>query len=150
MSNKYFNIHNVYFNDNNYLNTINYGFDRQHNLISSSATTNNFLTFFDNPNKNHFLNYSLSYSFNNNKTPNFFEKNTNYSPVNPLDINQKHFDLLKTLFNPGKLSKSTTFFKLLYFSSPTLEINGDSDKATVNYPVYKLLNQNIGGTRFYK
>jgi hypothetical protein len=150
ISNKYFNIHNIYFNDNNYLNTINYGFDRQHNLISSSATTNNFLTFFDNPNKNHFLNYTLSYSSERNKSPNFFEKNTNYLPISPLDTKLKHFDLLKTIFNPTKLSNSTSFLKLLYFSSPTLEINGDSDKNTVNYPIYKLLNFNIGSTKVYK
>jgi hypothetical protein len=150
ISNKYFNIHNVYFNDNNYLNTINYGFNRQHNLISSSATTNNFSTFFDSSNNECFLDYTLSYSHNKNNSPNFFEDNKNYSPLNPLNSELRHVDSLKTLFNSEKLLSSTAFLKFLYFSSPALEINGDSDKNAISYPVYKLLNLNIGSTRFYK
>jgi hypothetical protein len=119
-------------------------------LISSSATTNNFLTFFDSPNNECFLDYTLSYSHNKNKSPNFFENNKNYSPLNPFDSEIQNLDSLKTLFNSGKLLNSTAFLKFLYFSSPALEINGDSDKNIVNYPVYKLLNLNIGSTRFYK
>ena len=67
-----------------------------------------------------------------------------------MDTKLKYFYSLQTLFNTTKATNLTPFLKLLYFSSATLEINGDSDKNTINYPIYKLLNLNIGTTKLYE
>jgi hypothetical protein len=60
--NKYFKIHELYFTENDFLNTANYGLTRQHNLISPAATTNNFSTFFDTTSSDHLINYTLGYT----------------------------------------------------------------------------------------
>jgi len=59
---KYIKINNLFFNENDLINSNNFGHKRQHTLTSSSATTAVNATFLDLRSLNKFLNYNLQYT----------------------------------------------------------------------------------------
>jgi hypothetical protein len=67
-SDKYVKINNLYFNENNMVNSINFGLKKQHTLTSSSATTAVNSTFLDKKSLNKFLRYNFQYNTSTNGT----------------------------------------------------------------------------------
>jgi hypothetical protein len=67
-SDKYIKINNLYFNENNMVNSTNFSLKKQHTLTSSAATTAINSTFLDKKSLNKFLKYNFQYNLKNNTT----------------------------------------------------------------------------------
>lgn len=146
---KYFKIHNLYFNDNNFLDTANYGIKRQHSLISPSTTTNNFSTFFDFSNKNHFLTYTLGSVTGSTHSAKFDLNTQDFTPNTPFTLTKNAVTFLSLLELGGKSSSKSSLLNLLNFPKIISEINADSDGSVLSSPVLKLTNTNMGKNYVY-
>lgn len=135
--NRYFKINELYFNDNNFIDTGSYGVRRQHSLISPSATTNNYSTFFDTSNKKHFLNYTLSFVDDTKSDPLYTLKTPFQTTKNTLNA----LSLLNPTLNDSSKSSLLNVFN---FPNVVSEINSDSDGSVVSKPTLKLTNVNLG------
>lgn len=139
----------MYFNENNFLNTANYGLTRQHNLISSSATTNNFSTFFDTVSSTHLLQYTLGSSVGGEPGLSSEPGSVNYNPSTPFNINESTLNIVRLLDRSSGLNAKQSLGNLFNYPEVVSELNSDSDKAIVNYPLLKLVNSNIGKEHSY-
>jgi len=140
---KYTGLHKLYPNNNSFINTITYGFNRQHNLISPLATTNTSLTFFDVKNQNRFLAYTLSLPKNLNKTLTFEQNYLDYKETPVWLVKQNYTRLTNFLTTSSHHRLNPTFMKLISFNNSLLKFNDDSDKNIINYPLLKVLNLSL-------
>jgi len=140
---KYVKLNSLYFNDNDYNSSFVYGLKRQHNLMSSSATTNTYSTFLDKNSMTKFLNYNLKTNSNVAETNTFLgnvnvlqKDNDTAATVNSLNVSQ--------ILNQNNQTTTNKTFKLLsLYPNLIKDINDDSDKTTFKYPLRKLFNDNI-------
>jgi len=140
---KYVKLNSLYFNDNDYNSSFVYGLKRQHNLMSSSATTNTYSTFLDKNSMTKFLNYNLKTNSNVAETNTFLgnvnvlqKDNDTAATVNSLNVSQ--------ILNQNNQTTTNKTFKLLsLYPNLIKDINDDSDKTTFKYPLRKLFNNNI-------
>jgi hypothetical protein len=70
---KYIKFNNLFFNENDILNSNNFGLKRQHTLTSAASTTSINSTFLDKKSLNKLLNYNLNYNTQSSKTELFGE-----------------------------------------------------------------------------
>jgi hypothetical protein len=142
-TNKYITINSLYSNENDFNTAFNYGLKRQHNLTSSSATTNTFSTFLDKLSMNKFLSHNLNVSIINHNTTdltsnfNLLSKNVNDS------FNINNINTISLLFQNNNQFNSNHLQTLLLYPNLTQEMNDDSDKKMFNYPLRKLLNNKL-------
>jgi hypothetical protein len=68
LTSKYVKLNNLFFNENDLINSNNFGLKRQHTLTSAAATTAVSSTFLDRNSLNKFLNYNLQYNHENSST----------------------------------------------------------------------------------
>lgn len=141
-------LHSLYFNENNFLDTLSYGLKRQHSLLSSTSTTNSGFTAFDTLGVDHYKSYSLGssstqYQLSGVQPKNFFHKS---QPFLQLKEFSKAYSPLSHFFQPVT---NVTLSKFLTFPHIVSEINNDSDKTPVNFPVFKLLNLNANTEHSY-
>lgn len=146
---KYFKIHELYFNDNNFLDSANYGIKRQHSLISPSSTTNNFSTFFDSNNKDHFLTYTLGSTTGKASSVQFDLNTQDFSPKTPFSLTKNALNSLSLLELGTNGSNNNALLNLLNFPKIVSEVNADSDGSVVSSPVLKLTNTNMGKNYLY-
>jgi len=140
---KYVKLNSLYFNDNDYNSSFVYGLKRQHNLMSSSATTNTYSTFLDKNSMIKFLNYNLKTNSNVAETNTFLgnvnvlqKDNDTAATINSLNVSQ--------ILNQNNQTTTNKTFKLLsLYPNLIKDINDDSDKTTFKYPLRKLFNDNI-------
>jgi len=140
---KYVKLNSLYFNDNDYNSSFVYGLKRQHNLMSSSATTNTYSTFLDKNSMTKFSNYNLKTNSNVAETNTFLgnvnvlqKDNDTAATVNSLNVSQ--------ILNQNNQTTTNKTFKLLsLYPNLIKDINDDSDKTTFKYPLRKLFNDNI-------
>ena len=142
-TNKYVKLNSLYSNENDLSNSFNYGLKRQHNLTSSSATTNTFSTFLDKFSMDKFLSHNLKFNTTSDNTTdsstdfNLFTKNSN-SPSFVTNLNK-----LSLLFQQNSKFNDAYLKTVLLYPNLNQEINDDSDKKSFNYPLRKLLNNKI-------
>jgi len=140
---KYIKLNSLYLTENDFNTSFNYGLKRQHNLTSSSATTNTFSTFLDSNSMNKFLTHNLNYntltSTSNDNTENFnlLNKTNNYTT----DIT--NVMKLDVLFQNSNKYNNATLKTLALYPNLIQEMNDDSDKKSFNYPLRKLLNTKL-------
>ena len=140
---KYVKLNSLYFNDNDYSNSFVYGLKRQHNLMSSTATTNTYSTFLDKNSMTKFLDYNLKTNSDLNSTNSFLsnvnviqKETTNKSNISNLNVSQ--------ILNQNDLNTNNKTFTLLTLYPNLIKgINDDSDKTTFKYPLRKLFNDGI-------
>ena len=140
---KYIKINSLYLNENDFNTSLNYGLKRQHNLTSSSATTNTYSTFLDKNSMEKFLSYNLQ--FNNEKlsTGNF---NTNFNLLTKQTNSQTDIssvNKLNLLFQQNNKYNNFNLKVLALYPNIIQEMNDDSDKKSFNYPLRKLLNSKL-------
>jgi len=70
---KYIKINNLFFNENDLVNSNNFGLKRQHTLTSASSTTSVNSTFLDRKSLDKFINYNLQYNQDQTSTKLFHE-----------------------------------------------------------------------------
>jgi hypothetical protein len=68
LTSKYVKLNNLFFNENDLINSNNFGLKRQHTLTSAAATTAVSSTFLDRKSLNKFLNYNLQYNSTGDST----------------------------------------------------------------------------------
>jgi len=68
LTDKYVKINNLYFNENQLINSNNFGLKRQHTLTSSASTTAINSTFLDQKSLDKFLSHTLQYNQANDST----------------------------------------------------------------------------------
>jgi hypothetical protein len=140
---KYVKLNSLYFNDNDYSNSFVYGLKRQHNLMSSTATTNTYSTFLDKNSMTKFLDYNLKTNSDLNSTNSFLnnvnviqKETTDKSNITNLNVSQ--------ILNQNDLNTNNKTFTLLTLYPNVIKgINDDSDKTTFKYPLRKLFNDGI-------
>lgn len=118
-----------FFNDNSYLDSLNFGLKRQHNFLNNFSLNSNHSTFFSLKSTNKWVNFNFELSPSHFSFSNFFEKNQVQFSINNLLIS-KFFDIY--FYNLNNLQK------LIYFPNINQILNDDSDKKKVYYPIYKL------------
>jgi hypothetical protein len=140
---KYIKLNSLYSNDNDYNSSFVYGLKRQHNLMSSSATTNTYSTFLDKNSMSKFLNYNLKTHTNLLETNNFLN-NLNVVQKNTTNSNQiSSLIALQILNQNNQISNSKTFKLLTTYPNLIKEMNDDSDKTAFKYPLRKLFNDGV-------
>lgn len=136
---KYVRLNSLYFTENDLNNSFNYGLKRQHNLTSSSATTNVQATFLDRQSMTKFLNYNLNYNTSNNATE-YFKSN-----LNAVDKGDNSSAVISTTTNFNNLFEDSNTFNtsnlklLAAYPNIPKEMGDNSDKKDVRYPLQKLL-----------
>jgi hypothetical protein len=118
-------------------------------LISPSSTTNNFSTFFDFSNKEHFLTYTLGSNTINAASAQVDLNTHDFSPKTPFMLTKNVLTSLSLLELGGKDSNKNSLLNLLNFPKIASEINADSDGSVVNSPSLKLTNTNLGKHHTY-
>lgn len=109
-TNKYWQINSLYTNENVFADSLNYGLKRQHNLTSSSATTNTYSTFLDKNSMDKFLNYTLQYNVEKQNTEAFRNDILTLQKKSLLDLNVN--DVNKTsLLSSNKNSSKEQYLK---------------------------------------
>ena len=136
-------------NDNNFLDTANYGIKRQHSLISPSSTTNNFSTFFDSNNKEHFLTYTLGSTTGKTPSVQFDLNMQDFSPKTPFSLTKNALNSLSLLELGTNGSNNNALLNLLNFPKIVSEVNADSDGSVLSSPALKLTNTNMGKNYTY-
>lgn len=144
-TNKYINLNNLYLTENDFATSFNYGLKRQHNLTSSSATTNTYSTFLDQNSMNKFLDYNLNYNRTQQSTTDLTNNFNLVSKNNNSNSTISDTNKINILFESHNLSNNASLNLLSLYPNIVKEINDDSDKKTFNYPLRKLLNSRLYG-----
>lgn len=134
----------LYKSDNSFLASTNYSFLRQHNLLSTKAVGGSVKPSLDNNSFKKFLEFNNLKQFDKVSTRNF-QKNINFLESISLPNPNNSFtpNLLSThnlLLSPQKLFTS--------YANLINNINNDSDKNLHHYPLRKLLNVSLFGSKF--
>jgi hypothetical protein len=137
-------LHELYKTDTSFLASTNYSFSRQHNILNTKALGGALKTGLDNNSFKKFLEFNNLQQLDKVSTSNF-DKSINFLENLPnQDVNNSLVSTLlnntDTLLSPQKLST--------YYLNLSATINNDSDKALYHYPLRKLLNTSLYGTRF--
>jgi hypothetical protein len=143
---KYIKLNSLYSNENDLNTSFNYGLKRQHNLTSSSATTNTYSTFLDKLSMDKFLSHNLQFIPVENKTT---DLSTNFNLLSKNSSNNSlvtNLNKLTLLFQQNNKFNDSHLRTLLLYPNINQEMNDDSDKKTFNYPLRKLLNDKLTGT----
>ena len=142
-TNKYVNLNSLYSNENDLNTSFTYGLKRQHNLTSSSATTNTFSTFLDKASMNKFLSHNLQFTNVDQKTT---DLSTNFNLLSKTSSNNSvvtNLNKLSVLFQQNNKFNDSHLKTLFLYPNINQEMNDDSDKKTFSYPLRKLLNNKI-------
>jgi len=140
---KYVKLNSLYLNENDFSTSYNYGLKRQHNLTSSSATTNTFSTFLDQKSMDKFLTYNLQFNTENNSTN---DLTNNFNLLHKKDISKSSIintNKLNVLFQQNNTFNNSTLKTLSLYPNLNQEMNDDSDKKTFSYPLRKLFNTKL-------
>ena len=131
---RYKNLNNLYVNDNNFLNSVNYGLQRQHNLVSPVATTNQYSSFLDLSSHKKSLVFNLGHS---SIKSDFWN-----SPVKALPQLNKLTHFKMPSYHP-------IFTKTFFYPSFLTKFNNDSDKTLIYQPILKFFSS-YSDKKFYK
>jgi hypothetical protein len=137
-------LHELYKNENSFLTSTNYSFLRQHNLLNTKALGGSVKPGLDRTSFNKFLEFNNLKRFNSGDTTSF-HKNINF--VQNSSLSDASTSLLLNLIKPSStlISPHDLFTK---YSNLTNTLNSDSDKSLHHYPLRKLLNTSLFGTKF--
>ena len=149
LTSKYNSMHNLYFDDNKFLNTVNYGLTRQHNLISPSATTTGFATLLDSHSTDRFMNYTLDYTVSKPTTSTYILEEPSHAPTSAIMSSESVFHVNKILGDESFFRNHPTLLKIVFAPNVLNLTNSDSDKTALNFPVLKLLNTGLNKIHSY-
>ncbi len=139
---KYKTFSNLYINDSLLLDSYLYGLKRQTNFVSSKALLNNQSTFLNLTSVNKFINFNVK---NNLTVGNTSKLSYNNAFFNKTNNNLIKIDELRlnSYFNSKLINN------LISYSNFISNINDDSDKNKIHYPIYKLFNKKLQKNYFY-
>jgi len=140
---KYIKLNSLYSNENDLNTSFNYGLKRQHNLTSSSATTNTFSTFLDKSSMDKFLSYNMQLSTTNAETTDLTENFNLLSKASSTDSTITNVNKLNVLFQQNNKFNSNNLKTLFLYPNLNQEMNDDSDKKAFSYPLRKILNGKV-------
>jgi heme/copper-type cytochrome/quinol oxidase subunit 2 len=140
---KYVKLNSLFVTENDLNNSLSYGLKRHHNLTSTSATSNIQSTFLDRKSMDKFLTYNLQYNVENKSTNVFNQSLNSMTKGDNSDTVISSVNLLNLLLEDANTYNSSTLKLLASYPNLTKEIGDDSDKKVTNYPLRKLLNNNI-------
>ena len=145
-SSKYKTFSNLFTNESIFSDSYLYGLKRQQNFLTSNAILNNQKTFLNlnSVNKLNSFNFknNVNTSFNNNFKNSSFKQYTN-SNLTSFVININNF-FLKYYFN----NNLNIFSNSILYSNFISNINNDSDRYKINYPLYKMFNLKLKNNNF--
>lgn len=142
-TNKYYSLNSTFSNENDYLTTSSFGLRKQHNLSSASSYGNSFSsTVLDSQSFDKFLTTNL------NVNTGLTSESSLLAP-SPLSLSRDN-QVVSTP-NTARLSSllslnsapSSSLTKLVAYPSLLSNINDNSDKAGLSYPVTKLTSPNV-------
>jgi len=146
---KYVKLNSLYLNENDLNNSFNYGLKRQHNLTSSSATTNTFSTFLDKSSMDKFLSHNLQFNTGNSITNDLTANFNLLSKKHNLSSSITNTNKLNLLFQQNN-SFNNTYLKIIsLYPNINQEMNDDSDKKTFHYPLRKLFNNKLSNNGLF-
>jgi hypothetical protein len=143
-STRFKKLHGLYKTDNSFLTSTNYSFLRQHNLVSTKALGGSIKPALDNKSFKKFLEFNGFDQFDKSSTANF-QKNINFLETKLSQNPNTSF--LATAAKEGSTVLSPQTF-LTNYGNLGNTINNDSDKTLHHYPLRKLLNSTLFGTKF--
>ena len=147
-TNKYYSINSTFSNENDYLTTSSFGLRKQHNLSSASSYGNSFAsTVLDSQSFDKFLTTNLNV---NSKST---SESSSLAP-SPLSLGRDesvtstpNTARLSGLLSPNA-SAPSSLTKLVAYPSLLSNINDNSDKAGLSYPITKLTSPNVVSGEF--
>jgi len=137
---KYYSLNNMFSDENDYLTTSSFGVKKQHNLNSSSSYGNSFAsTTLDLTSFNKFLDVNLGLSTSapiEAASPLSLQKeNVLSTPADGLRIS--------SMLSSTSVPVSSSAEKLMSYPTLLENINDDSDKEGLSYPITKLYHSNV-------
>ena len=143
-SSRFKKLHDLYKTDNSFLSSTNYSFLRQHNLLNTKALGGALKTGLDNSSFKKFLEFNNLQQLDKVGTGNF-HKSINF--LENLPNQGINTSLTSSLLNDsGSLLSPQKLFT--QYTNLSATINNDSDKTLYHYPLRKLLNNSLFGTKF--
>jgi hypothetical protein len=140
---RYSKLSNLYFNDVDVLDSLNYGTFRQHNYISSKSLNNNFLSKIDSKNINKFLNYNYNINYNSKSSVN------DLSNIKLHNRNSKNnFLKVNEMVNTLNLSKNKLYTQFLNYPTKTSLLNSENDAKQYNNTIKYNLNLKFNKKNF--
>ncbi len=141
-TNKYITLNSVFSNENDYLTTSSFGTRKQHNLASASSYGNSFSsTTLDTTSFNQFLATNLNLNSVSNESvlqPSPLSLSKSDSLPSSLDARR-----LNSLLSADTSSLSALSTKIISYPTLLANINDNSDKAGLAYPMTKLSSPNV-------
>ena len=142
-TNKYYSLNSAFSNENDYLTTSSFGLRKQHNLSSASSYGNSFAsTALDSQSFDKFLTTNLNVNTGSTSS------SSQLAP-SPLSLSREdhiastpNTTRLSSLLSPNH-SSSSSLTKLVAYPSLLSNINDNSDKAGLSYPITKLTSPNV-------
>ena len=138
---KYIKFNNLFFNENDILNSNNFGLKRQHTLTSAASTTSINSTFLDKKSLNKLLNYNLNYNAQSSKTELFGESSDLWTKSSSNSSRLSSGNLVRMLLEEGNKYNSTSLYLLSNYPNVIKEFGDNSDNKAVDFPLRKLLKR---------
>ena len=141
-TNKYIKFNNLFFNENDLINSNNFGLKRQHTLTSAAATTSINSTFLDRNSLSKLLSYNLNHNVEMSKTNTFGTASDLWSKDSARAAGSNDASTAaRLLLEDGNRYNSTALHLISTYPNVIKEFGDNSDNKAVEFPLRKLLKR---------